>query len=88
MPTNHATVRLLQEDFDQDLIELQCNTHPLDGLANKARSIGPELDKVDGVSGSCFGSDGTATNLIKVSLKIRQLLAKMGPDGNQFYAKT
>ncbi len=56
----------MQEDFDHDLIELDCNVHPLDGLAINVRSIGPELDQQSDVTGLCFGKDGTATNLIKV----------------------
>ncbi len=65
--TNHATVRILQEDFDNDLIELKCNVHPLDGLAITARSTGAEIDKASDIKGACFGSDGTAVNLINVS---------------------
>ncbi len=63
---NHATVVILQDDFDNDLIELNCNVHPLDGLAHKARSVGREIDTSADIKGSCYGTDGTATNLIKV----------------------
>ncbi len=71
IPTNHATVKLLQEDFDHDLVELNCNVHPLDGLAHKVRSVGAEIDKTNDASGSCYGKDGTATNLIKVCLCLK-----------------
>ncbi len=67
IPTNHATVRILQEDFDHDLIELSCNVHPLDGLAKNSGSTNSELDKAIDAKGACYGSDGTAGNLIRVS---------------------
>ncbi len=60
-------MQLLQEDFDNALVELQCNVHPLDGLAHTVRETGAQIDKDSDVKGSCFGSDGTAVNLIRVS---------------------
>ena len=66
VPTNHATVTLIQDDFDQDLHELNCNVHPLDGVANKVSEVSRQLDQANDTSGACYGSDGSATNLIKV----------------------
>ena len=69
IPTNHATVKLIQDDFDNDLHELNCNVHPLDGVANKASAVGKQLDQTNDTSGECYGSEGSATNLIKVMSK-------------------
>ncbi len=66
VPTNHATVTLIREDFDNDLIELGCNVHPLDGASNKANNVGRTIDTANGITGQCFGNDGSATNLVKV----------------------
>ncbi len=64
--TNHATHVLIQDDFDNDLIELKCNVHPLDGTSNKASTVGRAIDQTNGTTGQCFGTEGSATNLVKV----------------------
>ena len=56
--------------------------HPLDGLAINVRSIGPELDRQSDVTGSCFGKDGTATNLIKVHFYLIMLTINRKPGNN------
>ncbi len=67
--TNHATVTLLQDDFDNALIELKCNVHPLDGTSNKASKVGKAIDVTNATTGQCFGQEGSATNLVKVCVK-------------------
>ncbi len=78
-------MRILQEDFDNDLMELKCNVHPLDGLAITARSTGAEIDKASDLKGACFGSDGTAVNLIKVRPKKKLFLSPGGCNGHKIW---
>ncbi len=59
-------MKLIQDDFDNDLHELNCNVHPLDGVANKASAVSKQLDQANGTSRESYGSEGSATNLIKV----------------------
>ncbi len=65
--TNGAVFKVLQaEDFDNDLTELDCNVHPLDGTSNKASKVGRTIDETNGTVGQCFGKEGSGTNLVKV----------------------
>lgn len=64
---NHAAVRKLGEEMGKDLLELNCHLHPLDGIANSVRT---ELKKCN-VSGSSFGSDCQAANLLHAVSKLR-----------------
>ncbi len=66
VPTNHATIAIIQDDFDNDLVELNCNVHPLDGASNKASKVGKSIDSINGTVGQSFGKEGSATNLVKV----------------------
>ena len=38
VPVNHVVARKLEASFSKDLNELNCNLHPLDGLAFSTRS--------------------------------------------------
>ena len=41
---NDCVVEALQQDLDIQLLELKCNVHPLDGIANKCRDVLKEYD--------------------------------------------
>ena len=79
----------LQEKLDIELLELKCNVHPLDGLANCARKTLRELEKgvlQTGVS-RVFGSDCKAANLIHTVSKMQYKDGKGDPAGFKTFLK-
>ncbi len=63
---NDATLNILKDDFENDLVRLACNVHPLDGLAHKARQVALTIDDTNQVKGACLGKEPAAVKVIKV----------------------
>ena len=68
---NHCVVKKLEEDFGKDLHELNCNVHPLDGIANKAKKVLKNREKEEGINGSLFGKDSLAINIVAAVSKLK-----------------
>ena len=64
---NHCVVEKLKGHFGKDITELNCNVHPMDSIAAKARSI----LKGTGLKGQCFGPEAATVNTIKGLSKMR-----------------
>ena len=66
---NSAVVRELKEQWGRDLVELNCNLHPLDGFANEIKNA---LKKLDGDMGMPnTGRDCCASNFLYTLSKLR-----------------
>ena len=77
---NHCARKLLEEKLDIELLELNCNVHPLDGIAGRARS---DLKKVEAkyeVKGKLRG-EGCAVTLIHCISKMRYKQGTGDPKG-------
>lgn len=61
---NHCARLQLEEDLNQQLLELNCNVHPSDGIASKARKTLKELVKKHNVKEDLFGTRCCADTLI------------------------
>lgn len=68
VPVNHCVVTKLAEAFGQELIELNCNIHPIDGLAGSCRKV---LKSLNEVQGSTFGREAPAVNFVMAMSKMR-----------------
>ncbi|GFR77463.1 hypothetical protein ElyMa_005825800 [Elysia marginata] len=68
---NACVTRLLRDEFDVELMQLNCNVHPLDSVARDVRKHLCLLDKDNNIVGHCYGSDGTAANLINAVSVLR-----------------
>ncbi|GFR83258.1 hypothetical protein ElyMa_005971400 [Elysia marginata] len=68
---NACVTRQLRDEFDSTLLQLNCNIHPLDSVARRAKQNLVKLDTRWEIKGSCFGSDGSATNLINAVSVLR-----------------
>ena len=72
---NHCAVKELEKDFGKNLNELNCNVHPIDGLANKARTILKEREGRKEIGSKLFGTDCIST---KIVLNVSKLKHKQG----------
>eukprot|EP00112_Aurelia_sp_Birch-Aquarium-sp1_P019970 Seg5042.2 transcript_id=Seg5042.2/GoldUCD/mRNA.D3Y31 product="hypothetical protein" protein_id=Seg5042.2/GoldUCD/D3Y31 len=61
---NHCVVKELEKDFGKNLNELNCNVHPIDGLANKARNILKEREGRKEIGSKLFGTDCIGTKIV------------------------
>ena len=52
---NHCVWQQLQENLNINLLEINCNVHPLDGVASAARSTLRKIDEAIELKGQCFG---------------------------------
>ena len=64
---NHCVTDSLKKSLNPNILELHCNVHPLDSLANKSRSALKET----GVRGKLFGRDCAVANLVHSLSKLR-----------------
>ncbi len=72
---NHCVVKELEKDFGKSLNELNCNVHPIDGLANKARNTLKEREGRKDIGSKLFGTDCIGT---KIVLNVSKLKHKQG----------
>ena len=61
---NHCVVESLQLALDTDLLELNYNIHPLDGIAKKCVDTLKLYDAERNVTSDIFGKDACAINFI------------------------
>ena len=80
---NHCVVQKLSQVFGKELIELNCNLHPLDGLAGSAR----KTLKNTGIQGAVFGKEAAAINFIKAMCKMRFKANCGDPGGFKVFMK-
>lgn len=66
---NHCVRQTLEEVLGIQLLELKCNLHPLDGIANTATL--KKIDSERGIKGECHGKSSSANNLIYGISKVR-----------------
>ena len=70
-PVNGKVAKLLKECLDLDMLELKCNLHPLDGIANKCRECLKRLDKEREAKSETFGSSCSLANILYGISKMR-----------------
>ena len=68
---NHCVTEAIAKKLGKKIYELNCNLHPLDGVAVGARKALSKLDKEESIPSSVFGYEGRATNLIHAVSKLR-----------------
>ena len=83
VPVNHCVVNMLSETLGKDLVELNCNVHPLDGLAGTTRKL--LLDNVKSVT---FGKEAACVNFISAMSKMRFKNGKGDPHGFKLHLKS
>ena len=73
--TDRAAVntRQLSDEFETQLIQLNCNVHPLDSVARVAKQSLIKVDELHEIKGSCFRSEGTAANRINAISTLRSI---------------
>ncbi|GFR59865.1 DNA-(apurinic or apyrimidinic site) lyase [Elysia marginata] len=74
---NACVTRQLRDELESELIQLNCNVHPLDSVAREVRKMLCQLDRQHDITGHCYGSDGTAANLINAVSVLRNRLHVM-----------
>ena len=70
---NACVTRQLSDEFETQLIQLNCNVHPLDSVARVVKQSLIKVDESHEIKGSCFGSEGTAANLINAISTLRSV---------------
>ena len=60
---NHCVVQALNTDLDIELLELKCNVHPIDGIANKCTDLLKEYDEQNNVKSDCYGFGSCVVNM-------------------------
>ena len=69
MAVNHCVVEYLKSKLHINLLELKCNVHPLNGIANKCTSTLKDLLKC--ISRDTFGYNCCAVNFVYGMTKMR-----------------
>ena len=77
----------LEEKFNIELLELNCNVNPLDGLASEARKTMKSLEATFDVRGNVFGKEAAAVNLTYGLSKTRYKNGKGDPKGFKQFMK-
>ena len=68
---NACVTRQLCEELDSQLVMVNCNIHPLDSVARQSKLNQVKLDTNHAIKGKCFGSEGSAANLINAISVLR-----------------
>ena len=68
---NHAAIRLLNEEWDKSLNELNCHLHPLDSFSTSVRSALAKLESSQKISSQLYGSDCVAGKIVLQMNKLR-----------------
>ena len=85
---NHCVVRELEKDFGKELVELNCNVHPLDGMANKAKQVLKAREKEEPkVDGRLFGKEALAIKIILAESKLKHNEGSGDPSSFQSFMK-
>jgi len=78
---NTKTVRLLEQTLGKDLLMLNCNVHPLDGISLAFRKGLREYERDNQVKKALFGKESTVVNLVQNIAKLRFKQGKGDPSG-------
>lgn len=85
---NHCVVRELEKDFGKGLVELNCNVHPLDGMANKAKQVLKAREKKEPtIDGKLFGKEALAVKIILAVSKLKHKEGSGDPSSFQSFMK-
>ena len=68
---NHCVNKEFSDTAGRIITELNCNVHPLDGLAQSTKKVIREIENQHNIKGKCFGKDVAAVNLIHAISKMR-----------------
>ena len=68
---NERVVKLLKERIDFDVLELKCNLHPLDEIANNCTESLMKIDTERGVKSKAFGNSCSLANILYGISKMR-----------------
>ena len=78
---NHCVSAELSLLLNKQLIELNCNVHPLDGLASGTRKALLSRDKDLGIDSTVFGRECRVANFIYTLSKLRYKAGSGNPCG-------
>ena len=79
---NHCVVQALEQHMQLgSIVELNCNVHPLDGMASSARSALKKIDVETQLKSGVFGSDCTLANFVYGMTKMRYKQGRGDPAG-------
>ena len=84
---NNCVRKKLEEDLDIELLGLNCNVHPLDGMAGAARTALKKIDSACELKGDCYGKSCCADNLIYSISKMRYKQGTGDPKGFKSFLK-
>ena len=84
---NHAVKKRIEELLGIGLLELNCNVHPLDGLASTSRTTLAVIDKEWSIDSLVFGHQCKAGNLIYGLSKLRYKMGVGDPAGLKQFLK-
>ena len=82
---NHAAIRLLNEEWDKSLNELNCHLHPLDSFSTSVRSSLAKLESSQKISSQLYGSDCVAGKIVLQMNKLRYKDGKGDPRGFKIF---
>lgn len=82
---NHAAVRLINENFETTLTEVNCHLHPLDTISSKCKSTLKKIENDNNVKGKLFGNSCGAENIILGMNKMRFKDGKGDPLGFRIF---
>ena len=71
---NHCVTEQISQFLSKKLYELNCNLHPLDGIAVAARKALLAYDKKQDVTSNVYGSECRAANLVQAISKLRYFI--------------
>ena len=69
--TNHACTQLLINELEMNVFELNCNEHPVDGIAKATIKVCKKIDKDLDVKSNVYGSSACVENFIYLMCKLR-----------------
>lgn len=85
---NHCVVRKLNENFGGRTVnELNCNVHPLDGIASSARKTLKAMEQQNNINGTLFGKDAATVNIIAALSKLRYKQGSGDPGSFKLYCR-
>ena len=73
-PVNRAVLDILRATTELELLELKCNLHPLDGIANHTRQTLKTIDEEQGIKSELTGTDCCVANFIYQLSKLKYVI--------------
>ena len=84
---NHCVRVQLEQRLNSELLELNCNVHPLDGLASEARKTLKKVDSKYEIKSTLYENDCCAANVTYGLSKMRYKNGKGDPKGFKQYMR-